>query len=134
VATAQEGLVAQVQQMLNQGPEWGAPSLSGVEKETISIPVRDGSSIPALVYRPKTSPVDGSPLVVLYHGGGWCLGVPEMEEENCLTFVKEFGAVAVSVDYRLAPTHMFPVPIDDSWDALKWVRHFHISEPFENLS
>lgn len=36
--------------------------------------------------------------------------------------VQKYGAVAISVDYRLAPEHPFPTAINDSWDALKWVR------------
>jgi acetyl esterase/lipase len=121
VATAQAGLIASAKQRLELGMV-PPPDFSGVEKDTISIPVRDGSSIPALLYRPTKPPAAGCPLVVLYHGGGWCIGTTEMEEESCLTFVKLSGAVALSVDYRMAPGYTFPVPIDDSWDALKWVK------------
>ncbi|KAJ9638296.1 hypothetical protein H2199_006983 [Coniosporium tulheliwenetii] len=93
-------------------PGISAPeNMDGVKKSEISIPVRDGSSIRALLYQPETPAKEGSPLVVLYHGGGWCLGVPEMQ----------FGCVCISVDYRLAPEHPFPVPVEDSWDALKWI-------------
>lgn len=56
--------------------------MDGVEKSRISIPVRDGSSIEALLYQPTNPPKEGSPLFVAYHGGGWCLGVPEFEEVN----------------------------------------------------
>jgi acetyl esterase/lipase len=30
-------------------------------------------------------------------------------------------AVVLNVNYRLAPEHPFPIPIHDSWDALRWV-------------
>jgi acetyl esterase/lipase len=100
------------------------PDYAGVHKETISIPVRDGSSIPALLYRPTEPPSGGSPLMVFHHGGGWTLGVAEMEEKNCLPAVK-LGSVAVSLDYRLAPEHVFPTAVEDSWDALKWVSQFY---------
>ncbi|KAK0625702.1 AB hydrolase superfamily protein B1A11.02 [Lasiodiplodia hormozganensis] len=96
-------------------------SMDGVEKSRITIPVRDGASIAAALYRPVTKPEAGSPLVVAFHGGGWCLGVPEMEEVNCVNAVQKYGAVAISVDYRLAPEHPFPTAINDSWDALKWI-------------
>ncbi|KAK7734592.1 hypothetical protein SLS57_000289 [Botryosphaeria dothidea] len=96
-------------------------NLDGVTKTRITIPVRDGSSIEALLYQPTTKPADGSPLIVAYHGGGWCVGVPESEEVNCVNAVQHFHAVALSVAYRLAPEHPFPTPVDDSWDALKWI-------------
>lgn len=96
------------------------PDYSGIKKSTIKIPVRDGSEIPALLYQPETAPAKGSPLVVLYHGGGFCVGVPEMEEPVALHAVQSSGAVVLSIDYRMAPEHPFPVPTQDSWDALKW--------------
>lgn len=71
-------------------------SMDGVEKSRITIPVRDGASIAAALYRPVTKPDAGSPLVVAFHGGGWCLGVPEMEEVNwwvLLLLLFDFGCI-----------------------------------------
>jgi acetyl esterase/lipase len=93
---------------------------SGIKRTTIKIPVRDGSEIPAILYQPETAPKAGSPLVVLYHGGGFCVGTPEMEEPVALDAVRRSGAVALSIDYRMAPEFPWPVPTQDSWDALKW--------------
>lgn len=38
----------------------------------------------------------------------------------CRKLVQRFGAVCVNVEYRLAPEHPFPTPINDCWDALQW--------------
>ena len=116
--------VASLREMVNQmiaqqaaaGPP---PDYSGVKKSTVQVPVRDGSSIPTVVYQPDNASAPG-PLVVLFHGGGFCIGIPEMEEALGLEIVRKFGGVALSVDYRLAPEHPFPGPTDDSFDALKW--------------
>jgi len=119
VLTAREILVGMINQGITSG-QVEMPDYAKVKKEEILIPMRDGTSIRALTYKPSSPPTGGSPLAVLYHGGGWCLGPPEFEEDSCLTFVKLFGGVAVSVDYRLAPEHPFPTAVNDSYDALKW--------------
>ncbi|OJD35860.1 lipase 2 [Diplodia corticola] len=93
--------------------------MEGVEKGQIEIPMRDGATMSALLYKPAGG--SSAPLAVLYHGGGHAMGIPEMEESNAMILVRNHGCVVVSVDYRLAPEHNFPVPIDDSWDAFKWV-------------
>lgn len=113
---AQNGMRAMSDNMLATN----SPYYSGISKEIVTIPVRDGMAIGAIVYK-RTQPTKASPLIVLYHGGGWVLGFPEAEEYTALIAVREFGAVVVSVDYRMAPSHPFPVAIEDSWDALKWV-------------
>lgn len=84
------------------------------------IPVRDGSSITVRIHSPKSPPKDGSPIFVVYHGGGYALGGLDNETLLCRDFT-ELGGVAVNVDYRLAPENPFPVPVNDAYDALKWV-------------
>jgi acetyl esterase/lipase len=37
-------------------------------------------------------------------------------------FASELDAVVFGIDYRLAPEHPFPKPLDDCTDALQWVR------------
>ncbi|OMP85463.1 AB hydrolase superfamily protein B1A11.02 [Diplodia seriata] len=96
--------------------------MEGVEKDQVEIPMRDGAKITVLLYKPSAiSGGSSAPLAVLYHGGGHVMGVPEMEESNAMILVRNHGCIVVSVGYRLAPEHNFPVPIDDSWDAFKWV-------------
>ena len=89
-------------------------------EEDRQIPVRDGSSITVRLHKPKNPSRDGCPIFVVYHGGGYCLGGLDNEVLLCRKFT-ELGGIAVNVDYRLAPEHPFPVPIEDAYDALKWV-------------
>lgn len=88
--------------------EWPAAKAAEVKCDKIRIPVRNGASIEALIYAPKSPPEGGNPLAVLYHAGGWCIGEPKWEEQNAVNLVQRYGCVAVSVDYRLAPEHPFP--------------------------
>jgi acetyl esterase/lipase len=97
----------------------GPPPLS-VRQTDISYTTTDGSQLRARLYQPTSAPDDGSPLIVMYHGGGFCLGIPESEEKSCRDFVRAFGAVCISPAYRLAPEFPFPQGPKDAWDALKW--------------
>lgn len=56
----------------------------------------------------------------MFHGGGFCLGDPEGEEQSCRSFVLAFSAVCISASYRLAPEHPFPASPNDAWDAMQW--------------
>lgn len=60
------------------------------------------------------------PGILYIHGGGYILGNPEMTDGGCRKLAAEIGCVVVSVDYRLAPEHPYPAPLDDCYAALKW--------------
>jgi hypothetical protein len=99
----------------------------GIVEEDTTVVARDGYEIPVRLYKPKT-PMDGSPLIVIYHGGGFCLGDLSNEELNSRNFAKAFGAVCINVDYRLAPENKFPAAVNDSWDVLRWVRPHYLAQ------
>jgi acetyl esterase/lipase len=47
------------------------------------------------------------------HGGGYVIGTAGQDDRRCARFARELGLRVVSVDYRLAPEHPFPAPLDD---------------------
>lgn len=96
----------------------GAPE--GVQETTEYYPTKDGQKNRALLYKPTHPPASGSPLVVLFHGGGFCIGEPEGELPTGRNLTQSLGATCISASYRLAPEHPFPAAVDDAWDALKW--------------
>lgn len=49
-----------------------------------------------------------------------CRGDLTDEDQNCRLFARDLGAVCVNVDYRLAPEHVFPTSVTDSYDVVKW--------------
>jgi acetyl esterase len=63
---------------------------------------------------------DLAPVVVFYHGGGWTLGTLDSVGGVCRELAARGDCVVVSVDYRLAPEHPFPAPLDDAYAALQW--------------
>jgi acetyl esterase/lipase len=71
------------------------------------IPTRDGATIRVRVYQPVSGPPErGSPLIMMYHEGGWSMGDLSDEELNCRMFTKELGAVCVNVEYRYVSPSM----------------------------
>lgn len=89
--------------------------------EDIMIPVRDGSDIPARIYRP-TAEV-GLPLIVFYHGGGFVMRSIESHDNACRRIALASNSVVISVGYRLAPEFKFPIPVYDAYDAFVWAAH-----------
>jgi acetyl esterase/lipase len=65
-------------------------------------------------------------VLLWMHGGGLIIGSPRQNDRAMFGLVRELGIVVASVDYRLAPQHPFPAPLDDCHAALKWI-HAHPS-------
>jgi acetyl esterase len=84
----------------------------------VPVPVRDGSRIKARVYKAEDS--DNQPIIMYFHGGGFVIGDIESHDLNCRRLAKHTDCVVVSVDYRLAPEHPFPIPGEDCYDATVW--------------
>jgi len=59
------------------------------------------------------------PVLVYLHGGGWICGSPTTHRKLAHRFA-EAGYLVVNVDYRLAPEHPFPTPLDDCLAAIRW--------------
>lgn len=88
-----------------------------VEKvEDLTIRGRNGD-IRIRVYQQRQN----SPVLVYYHGGGFVIGSIETHDAICRRIARISNATVVSVEYRLAPEHKFPVAVEDAYDALKWV-------------
>ncbi|MCD2193926.1 alpha/beta hydrolase [Actinomycetospora endophytica] len=73
--------------------------------------------LPVRVYRPPEAAAVPAPLVVNFHGGGYVQGDLDQSDWFCGQVSLLAGAVVVSVDYRLAPEHPFPVPAQDAYAA-----------------
>ncbi|KAL9107596.1 MAG: hypothetical protein Q9227_007499 [Pyrenula ochraceoflavens] len=61
------------------------------------------------------------PVVVNFHGGGFCLGTATDDRYWARMVLEETPAVFVSVGYRLAPEHPFPVAVDDCVESLLYL-------------
>lgn len=73
------------------------------------------------------------PAVLMLHGGGfWIGGGPvglDAADGGCRLICAQLGAVVVNVDYRQAPEHQFPIPLEDSYAALRWTAEQAFVDP-----
>jgi acetyl esterase/lipase len=63
------------------------------------------------------------PALLWMHGGGYVIGAPEQDEAVMAEIAGDLGVVVASVNYRVAPEHPFPAPLDDCAWALGWLVH-----------
>lgn len=90
--------------------------------EDRAVVAADDHMIPIRLYWPvDRNPVKALPAVYWIHGGGMVLGDLDMSDPRCETYVGELGCVVVSVDYRLAPEHPHPTPVEDCYRGLGWL-------------
>lgn len=81
-----------------------------VKERLQQIPMRDGHRITIKIYQPTSKEVlarGQSPLIVMFHEGGWSMGDLTDEDLNCRMFCRDLGAVCVNVDYRYRAS---PIP------------------------
>ncbi|MEX5635067.1 alpha/beta hydrolase [Parafrankia sp. FMc2] len=72
------------------------------------------------VYRPDTRRSDAALLWI--HGGGLVMGAVAQDHRQCAGTALELGIPVVAVEYRKAPEHPFPAPLDDCQAAWEWLQ------------
>jgi len=92
------------------------------EVEDRKVPGPEGApEISLLICRPTAPPVSGPrPVIYHVHGGGMVIGNNRVGVDVPLAWAKEVDAVVVSVEYRLAPEHPHPAPVEDVYAGLVW--------------
>ncbi|MFI7023968.1 alpha/beta hydrolase [Micromonospora sp. NPDC049900] len=92
-----------------------------VDRQEITVPAADGTPIPLCVLRPAGS-TGGAPAPCVYwiHGGGMVMGDRYAQLDIPLEWLDRFGAVVVSVDYRLAPEVTGTTLVEDCYQGLLW--------------
>lgn len=79
-----------------------------------------GGSIMLRMFDARTKR-DPGPVVVFYHGGGFCVGSVDMHASLAAEIARGLDLPVVSVEYRLAPEHPWPAAPDDAEAAARWI-------------
>src|SRR5262245_9749024 len=104
--------------VLHQSNAFAGPEVPVKEVRELTVdgaegPIRARHYVPDDIGAPQ-------PLLVYYHGGGFVICDLDTHDAPCRMLTKYGGVHVLSVDYRLAPEHPFPAPIEDCQAALRW--------------
>lgn len=111
---------------LRTASEESLPALHGPPEAVasvrdFSVAASDGHAITVRVYWPAGHRAGTARHGLLFaHGGGWFQCSLAVYDTPCRALANATGCVVVSVDYRLAPEHRFPIPLEDVYAALCW--------------
>jgi acetyl esterase len=78
------------------------------------------ADLPIRIYRPNED--QNAPALIFYHGGGWIRGFLDIYDAALHRLANQSGSVIISVNYQKAPEHPFPIPFDDCYATLLWVK------------
>ncbi|MEL5955164.1 alpha/beta hydrolase fold domain-containing protein [Streptomyces sp. CLV115] len=108
---------------MNRAALAALPPNDRVRYEDLTVPgPADGPELNVRIYRPADSTDAGTLPGILYiHGGGMITGSVQTDHRQVLPLVEAVDAVVVSVEYRLAPEHPDPAPVEDCYAALLWM-------------
>lgn len=94
--------------------------------ENISI-TNDNRTTPLRIYIPNEN--KDLPIILYVHGGAWIAGNLDTHDNLARYLSKQVGALVVSVGYLNAPEGKFPLPLEQTYDALQWIvshaKEFH---------
>ncbi len=94
--------------------------LAGLDVVDVTFPGYENAPIEASVVSPPDT--DGPlPAVLVFHSGGMMFGDRFSGLDAVLRWVRELGVRLVTVEYRLAPEHPHPVPVEDCYASLLWL-------------
>ena len=83
------------------------------------VPTPDGATLLARWYRRPSS--ETAAAVLYLHGGGMILGSVPIFDGPVSRYVARTGVPMLSLEYRLAPEHPHPVPVEDAYAGLAWL-------------
>ncbi|WP_106816668.1 alpha/beta hydrolase [Microbacterium timonense] len=92
---------------------------AGVERTDHTIAGHDGGEIEVTVLR-RVGRAGVGPGIYHTHGGGMIIGDRFVGLGQILPWIVQHDAVAVTVEYRLAPEFPDPYPVEDCYAGLVW--------------
>jgi len=90
------------------------------KKDLVFTPEGWGRAVEGDLYQPEID--TKSPVILLVHGGGWSENDNRYQMAGIAKKLVKSGYTVFSVTYRLAPEFNFPAPVDDLYEALRYLK------------
>lgn len=90
------------------------PSLPGAQCTAV-----DAGGVPALWV--EMAGADSGQVTLYLHGGGYVFGSTTSHRPLLERLARATGGRVLGLDYRLAPEHPFPAPVEDAVKAYRWL-------------
>ena len=74
------------------------------------------------IYVPADTPLEGAPVLLQVHGGGWTIGTKDQQGIPLMQHMAAKGWICVAPNYRLAPRNRWPAHIVDVKQSIAWIR------------
>lgn len=116
--------VEALRELLEAAPHAAAPQMQAIVDSSFAGP---HGTVPVRIYRPTKTISPLPPAILYFHGGGMILGSIHSSDSTARHLAAECQAVVISVGYRLAPEHKYPVASDEAYAALEWA-HAHAAD------
>ncbi|MET8829558.1 alpha/beta hydrolase [Streptomyces sp. NPDC004610] len=94
---------------------------AGLEHIERTVPGPEGAPDVTLSIVRRPGAAGATPCVYYIHGGGMIIGDRFVGSDSFPEWIERFGVTVVSVEYRLAPEHPHPAPVEDCYAGLVWV-------------
>lgn len=117
-----DGRVEKYKMLAVESAPAGLDPKAGVQSKDVEISSETGVNV--RIFMPtNTRPGQKLPLLVHYHGGGFCIAsaLDAVTKKFLTSLVSKADIIAISVEYRLAPEYPLPIAYEDSYSGLEWV-------------
>lgn len=103
------------------------PEITALTENIVYKTNKKGKPLALDLYMPKNASVEEIPVLIYVHGGGWIEGDKEIHAddyvENTIRKLTARQYAVISINYTLVSENVhFPLPLEDTKDAVRWVR------------
>lgn len=93
---------------------------ANIIRRDITVPVAESIEVEASVFS-RSDHTGSGPGIYHVHGRGMIAGHRLVGVDTLLSWIVDHDAVLLTIDYRLAPEHPDPTPVEDSYAGLVWM-------------